>query len=333
MQERIRWGILGTGAIANTFAGGLIPESGGVAYAVGSRTAQSAQRFAAKHGIARAYDSYEALAADPDVDMVYVATPHSFHCENTLMCLDAGKPVLCEKPFALSAAQGERMIARARERGLLLIEAMWTRFLPVMAQVGAWLREGKIGEPRLVRADFGFSAPVKPESRLFNPQLGGGALLDVGVYTIALASMVFGHAPRRVQSSARLGETGVDEENALLLDYPSGHAQLFSAIRLDTPHGASILGDKGGIVISPPFWHATSATLRAGRHEEHHDLPYPGNGYTCEALEAARCLRAGQTESAQLPLDETLGILRIMDAAREQWGLRYPQEGEPHAIR
>jgi predicted dehydrogenase len=253
-----------------------------------------------------------------------VATPHPFHKEHTLLCLDGGKAVLCEKPMAVQAGQVREMVQVARARGLFLMEAMWSRFNPVLVQVQEWLDEGRIGEVRMLTADFGFRTGWNPEGRLLNPALAGGALLDVGVYVIALASMVFGGAPAQVHAAAHLGETGVDEQTGMVLRYDGGGLALVAcAIRTVTPHMARIDGIKGAIEI-PAFWHATSARLiRPGKEF----LETSGDfGYHYEAAEVMACLREGKTESATMPLDESISIAETMDQVRAQIGLAYPPE-------
>jgi predicted dehydrogenase len=295
--------------------------------AVGSRSLDKAVAFADQHQAERRYGSYEALVADPDVDIVYVATPHPFHHDHSLLAIAAGKAVLCEKPFAVNAAQAAAVIAASRAKGVFCMEAMWTRFLPAMVRVREWLAAGRIGAPRLLTADFGFRAGWNPDSRLLSPALAGGALLDVGVYVTALSAMVFGPRPTRVTGFATLGETGVDEQAAFVLGYGGGGlASLTCAVRTNTPQEARIDGEAGRISLDG-FWHAEKAVLHAEGHgTETVELPLRGGGFEFEAAEAMRCLEAGLTESPDLPLDETLAIAETMDALRAQWGLRYPME-------
>ncbi len=327
MADPIRWGILSTGKIAGKFAEGLSVLPDAELAAVGSRTADAAHAFADRFNISRRHASYEDLANDPEVDAIYVATPHSLHRENSLLCLDAGRAVLCEKPFAINRREAEEVVAAAREKGIFLMEAMWTRFLPIMGRVREWLADGAIGEARMVTADFGYRSDVNPEGRLFNPNLGGGALLDIGVYTVSFASMVFGGSPSQVSGLADIGETGVDEQAGVVLGYPRGQLAVLScAVRTRTPHAAQIFGTDGSIRIHPPFWHATTATLTTGGSEETLKLPYKGNGYNCEAAEVMRCLREGKRESDTMPLDETLSVMETLDRIRAQWGLKYPME-------
>ena len=323
----IRWGILGLGKIARKFGIGLqsIPDASLVA--VGSRSMEKASAFAAEFKVPRAYDSYEALTADPEVDVIYIATPHPQHHEAALLCLRAGKAVLLEKPFTVNALEAGELIEVARHEGVFLMEAMWMRFLPVIIQMREWLAEKAIGEPRIVMADFGFRADWNPESRILNPTLAGGALLDVGIYPLSFASMVFGAVPRNVTGLCHLGETGVDEQSAMVLSYDAGAlAVLTSAVRTRTAHEARILGTAGSIHM-PSFWHGTEAILtREGKDPETVSRPFTGNGYCHEAIEVGRCLRAGLKESPLLPLSDTLAMMRTMDELRRQWGLVYPGE-------
>ena len=326
MSDKIRWGILGTGSIAKQFARGLAVLPDAELAAVGSRTQENADKFGDEFDVPRRHASYADLADDANVDAIYVATPHSFHKPNSILCLEAGKAVLCEKPFAINAREAAEMIDAARKKNVFLMEAMWSRFFPVTAKVREWLAEGAIGEVRMLEADFGFGAGFNRESRLFNPELGGGALLDVGVYAVSFASMVLG-APTRVAGLAHLGESGVDEESAMLLGYDKGEiAVLYTAVRINTPQHAFILGRNGRIEMPPQFWKPTRAMLSAGDRSETIEIEFEGNGYNYEAAEVARCLREGKLESDAMPLDETLSIMKTMDRIREQWGLKYPME-------
>ena len=260
-MRRIRWGILGTGNIAQVFAADLSFVQDSEIVAVGSRREKSAEEFGRRFGLLHRHASYEALACDPEVDVVYIATPHVFHKDNMLLCLDAGKHVLCEKPFTLNAQQATEAIALARQNKKFLMEAMWTRFLPIFAKVRELISNGLIGDIRMFMADFGVRFPFHPESRLFNPELGGGALLDLGVYPVSLASMLFG-TPTEVTSLAHLGETGVDEQSAMLLKYSEGQlAILSSAMRIGTKREALIFGTGGYIKIHAPFHGSSRLTL------------------------------------------------------------------------
>ncbi len=357
-HAKIRWGILSTGKIAHAFAQGLriLPDAELVA--VGSRSVATAEEFGRQYQIPHRHATYEALAQDPDVDVIYIGTPHPFHKDNTLLCLEHGKAVLCEKPFAINAAEAQAMVDAARARGLFLMEAMWMRYLPAIAKVRALLAEGALGEVQLLTADFGFRAEFDPESRLFNPALGGGTLLDLGIYPLSLTVMVLG-LPERVTGMAHLGATGVDEQMAVVLGYPSGqHALLSASFRASLPTEALIVGTRGRLKIHNPVFRPQQLTLypegpwpppssrvpsrlkRWGRRlgldrlwqrlqrlpGKAMSFPLEGNGYNYEAAEVMRCLRAGALESPIMPLDETLAIMRLMDDIRAQWGLRYPME-------
>jgi dihydrodiol dehydrogenase / D-xylose 1-dehydrogenase (NADP) len=328
MNKVIKWGILGLGGIAHSFVKGLKSLPDAKIAAVGSRSKDRAEAFAKEYDIPKAYGSYQELANDPDVDIIYVATLHPDHRECTLLCLKAGKAVICEKPFTVNAKETEELIRVAREQKVFLAEAMWTRHLPMNAKIRELIASGIIGEVKMVEADFGFRCGWNPESRILNPQLGGGALLDVGVYTISYASMIFGGIePTRIVSMSNIGETGVDEECSAVLGYEGGKmAVVTAAVRTTTPHEAWILGTKGRIHV-PHFWHADSATLYSDDNkEERIELPYESTGYNYEAADAMRCLREGKLESDIMPLDESLRIMKTMDAIRAQWGLKYPFE-------
>lgn len=327
MQTKIRWGILGTGSIARRIAAAVQFVEDAELVAVGSRTQESAEKFANEFNIPRRHASYEALVADPEVDVIYVSTPHPFHKDNSLLALEAGKAVLCEKPFTMNAAEAMEVVGLARVKRLFLMEAMWTRYLPVMVKVRELIAQGAIGEVRMLNADFGFRAnPINPKSRTFDLALGGGAVLDVGVYPISLASMLFG-TPSEVVSAAHLGETGVDEQNVVVLKYPAGQLAITSsAVRTTTPQEAFIIGTEGRIHIAAEWWRGQQLTLKAGGKDEVFDVPYEGNGFNYEVEEVGRCLRAGLLESPIMPLDETISIMRTMDTVRAEWGLVYPTE-------
>jgi dihydrodiol dehydrogenase / D-xylose 1-dehydrogenase (NADP) len=328
MDKVIRWGILGPGKIAHSFAKGLKCLPDAYLAAVGSRRKERAENFAAEFGIPKAYGSYEELVRDPDIDVIYVATPHTAHKECAALCLNAGKAVLCEKPLAVNAAQAEEMIRLAAGKKLFLMEAMWTRFLPCSRKVRELIYDGTIGEVNIIKADFGFHCAWNPENRMFNPVLAGGALLDLGVYTVAYASMAMkGLKPEEITGTADIGETGVDESFCASLRYGNGKlASLCGAARTETAREAWILGSKGSIHI-PEFWRASHCVLHLEKQEEERfDFPFESTGYQFEAAGVMQCLREGKTESDFMPLAETLQDLHTMDALRRLWGLRYPCE-------
>ena len=326
-MKKVRWGIIAPGKIAHDFAHDFQFVKYGELKAVASRSQDRADSFAAQYGIAKAYGSYAELYADKDIDAIYVATPHTFHHENTTDALNNDKAVLCEKPFAVNESEVKLMIDKATEKNCFLMEAMWTRFLPVTLKVREWIADGKIGEVRSVAADFGFYSTIDPESRIFNIDLAGGALLDVGVYPIAYAAMILGNEPEDIVTTVSMGETGVDEQNASILKYQNGATAIVqSAVRLRTPHKALICGTEGRIEV-PTFWQATTATLSVnGQEPETYDAPHKVNGYEYEAMEVGRCMRKGLMESPTMPHSDSVGIIRIMDAIRSQWGLVYPND-------
>jgi dihydrodiol dehydrogenase / D-xylose 1-dehydrogenase (NADP) len=330
-MDKIRWGIISTGWIADRFVKGLSVVEDAEAVAVGSRTQASADGFADKWHIPHRHGSYEALVNDPDVDVIYIGTPHPFHYENTLLCLNAGKHVLVEKPFAMNAHQVKEMIKLARGKGLFLMEAMWTRYLPALVQVRQWLAEESIGDVELVRASFSFKGDFPPTHRLLNPKLGGGALLDAGIYPISLAYMVLG-SPQTINSTACFGETGIDVWSAYMLGYDKGKAALLSSgVQLSIPVEAEIIGTKGYIKIHETWLNARVVTLAQSTggnvfNTQTVHVPTVENGYNYEAVEVDKCLKAGKLESAVMPLDETLDIMITLDTIRKQWGLTYPME-------
>jgi predicted dehydrogenase len=326
-NEKIRWGILGTGWIANDFAAALTTMPDAVVQAVGSRTRERAEAFAGKFGIPNRHGSYEALVGDESIDIVHIATPHPFHREHALLALRHGKAVLCEKPFTLNAAEAKTVIDCARDRGLFLMEALWGRFVPGQTKVRELLARNAIGRVQSLTASFASKKEFDSLNRYFNPALGGGALLDVGVYPLNLASMVFG-APSEVHGVAHIGQTGVDEYMAAVLQYSGGGiATVNASIVNRSPREALIMGSEGYIKIHSTLSNPPAVTL--GRHDEKEevfDTRYEGWGFVYEAAEAMRCLRAGLTESPVMPLDETWQIMRTMDTLRGQWGLMYPGE-------
>ncbi len=319
----LRWGILGTGLIAEEFATDLKLTDSGVVAAVGSRSQEAADRFAQRFGIDRAHSSYEALVADPGIDVVYVATPHPMHRENAVLALEAGKPVLVEKPFTMSSAEAREVVAVAREKRLFAVEAMWTRFLPHIAVIRDWLSRGALGEIVSVSADHGQWFAEDPEFRLFAPELGGGALLDLGIYPVSFASMVLG-TPNRIVSISDPAFTGVDAQTSILLGYEGGaQAVLTCTLRAKSPTIASIVGTDARIEIDGDFYAPASVrliprvgepTLVTSQHE--------GRGLRHQADEVARRLAANELESPMMSLDETISIMETMDTVLAQSAAR-----------
>ncbi|QHW29674.1 Gfo/Idh/MocA family oxidoreductase [Paenibacillus rhizovicinus] len=326
MNSVIGWGFIGAGGITKRVINDLKEMKDGRLAAVYSRTGANAEQLATPYG-AKAYTDCEMMIRDPEVDAIYVATPHHLHMEHACLALTLGKPVLCEKPLAPNAAQVRAMVEKSRETGTYLMEAMWTRFFPVTRKVMQWVSEGAIGDVHYLTADFGFSASENPESRLFNPATAGGSLLDVGVYAVSYASMIFGSKPVEVLSRSRSASTGVDSRMACLLEYENGQmASLFSSISTSTPQEVRIIGTKGHIEV-PRFWSPTEARLFVGNQlaDECKDARV-GEGFRFEFEAVQEDLRAGRKENALMTHDESIAIAETLDQLRAQWGLVYPFE-------
>ncbi|WP_329956297.1 Gfo/Idh/MocA family oxidoreductase [Catenulispora pinistramenti] len=325
-HTKIRWGILATGSIAATFTKDLLTLDDAEVVAVGSRTLDSAKEFADRHGIPRAYGTWAELAADPEVDIVYVATPHSAHHEASALCLDAGKAVLCEKPLTLDAAQAEDLCRRAEAAGVFFMEAMWTRCVPAVLRMVEMVRAGAIGEPRLVTADFSVVFEGGPEHRMRDPALGGGALLDLGVYPLAISQLVFG-TPSVVQAVATLTPEGVDDTTAVTLVHPGGGVSaLTCSLSTDGTWSATVAGTEGRIEFGRGYTSPSGFSLfRQGELLERVEAPFLAGGMVHEAIEAQRCLREGLRESPLAPWSETLAVMRTMDTVRGQVGVVYPE--------
>ncbi|MDP9693105.1 UNVERIFIED_ORG: putative dehydrogenase [Arthrobacter globiformis] len=321
---QLRWGILGTGFIAGLQTQDLI-ENGFTVQAVGSRTLESGRRFAEKFAIPTAHDSYEALVADPDVDIVYIATPHPFHHANALLALKAGKHVLVEKAFTINAREAQELVALAESRGLVVLEAMWSRFLPHMIRLREVIQEGTLGEVRKVVASHNQNLPKDPAHRLNDPALGGGALLDLGVYPVSFVFDILG-APERIRASAAMTATGVDRQTAAIFEYPDGQqAILDCALDTASNNRASIIRTEGWIDIEPTWYNPTPFTRfdNAGNVLERFDQPVTGRGMQYQAAEMERLIRAGLTAGTVLPPSESVAVMAAMDEIRRQIGLSY----------
>lgn len=326
-MEKVRLGIVGTGNMAQAFASSLPHAPEIELVAVSSRRQESADEFARRFAVPKPFAGLDAMLAEQDIDLVYIASPHAMHCAETLRCLEAGKHVLCEKPFAINAQQATRMVDLARAKNLFLMEAMWTRYIPAVVRLRELLAEGVIGPVRLMVAGGAFMPAFDPEAYLFRPDLGGGVLLDAGIYLVSFASMVFG-PPSRIHATGVIGATGVDEHDAFLLEHEQGElANLYVSLRAKRSPDVLLIGEKGSIRMHPPVFAPRALTLSlAGSEDATIPLPFEGNGYQFEAIEAARCIRLGRTESALMPLDESLAILQTMDEMRRQMKLTYPME-------
>lgn len=322
----VRWGILATGKIARGFAQNLALLEDATIAAVASRRLESAQAFAAEFGAGAAYGSYEELVADPDVDVVYVATPHTLHKQNTLMAFEAGKPVLCEKALTLNARDARELVDAARQRGLFFMEAMWMRCNPVIRRLQQLAASGALGSIQQVRADLGFLVDRPATDRLLDPALGGGALLDMGVYPVTFAHLFLGE-PDQIQAVATMAPSGVDLNLSVSLGYDGGAvASLSSTMTAWSPRTASIATSTGRVDIPEPFHHPTAATWVSDGESHQITGTLIGTGLANEALEVIRCLRSGEVESPLVPLDETVALMGVMDRIRERIGLRYDGE-------
>ena len=327
MQRPFHWGIIGPGKIAGKFAEDLALVRGGILYGAASRSLERARGFIERHGGRKAYGSYAELAADPQIDAVYIATPHTGHAENAIRCLRAGKAVLCEKPFAMNSAEVAEMVAVAKAEDCFLMEAIWTRVLPGTLQLLDWIDAGRLGRVQSLTADFGFRAPYAPEKRLYNKALGGGALLDIGIYPVFLANLLFGE-PQTIRGAARIGPTGVDLEDNLVLSYAADrHARLHASLVHHTPSDAWVYGDRGKVYLAGR-WHETKYLTYYPLEGEPETVDLSdafkgGRGYNLEIEHVHQCLQRGLRESPLLPLEFSTVLMRTLDRVREVIGLDY----------
>jgi len=342
MAKEHKWGILGTGKIAADFVYCLNHlVEGAKVVAVGSRSQESANKFGEEHHIPARYGSYDALVKDPNIDVIYVASPHTFHKEHSLLALHAGKHVLCEKSVTVSAKELEEILAVAKQKKLFFMEAMWTRFFPVTEKCRELLKQGIIGDIRSVQIDFSFFIEsYDPNSRTVDPVLGAGALLDVGIYTVSFASMIFGGGkPSRISAIADFKKgTGVDDQVGILLGYENSQmAVLFGSWISNGTKTAVISGTKGNISIHKCFWCPEKYTVSVNGQEDHtfeiplqkvnHNFNFPNSqGFMFEAKHVQKCLEDGKLESPVMPWNESLEIMKTMDVIRNQIGLKYPGE-------
>ena len=327
-MSKFRWGILGPGVISHKFAEGLkvIPDA--ELYAVGSRDYGRAKEFADKYGAHVAYGSYEELAKDDNIDCIYIGTPHPMHMPNTLLCINNGRNVLCEKPMSMNKKEVQIMIDLAVKKNVFLMEAFWTRFMPPIRKIIEWINQGKIGDIRMIHCDFCYRGDYDPKSRLLDPGLGGGALLDVGCYAICMSTMLLGNNPDLITGATHLGETNVDEQSAMILRYPKGElAVLSTAVRTNTYQNLYIFGTNGSITV-PVFWNSSKATLFEEGKEPVYFEERIGNGYNYEAVATMEDIRAGKIENGFMTHADSLAIAEISDKLRNDWGLKYPADDE-----
>ena len=324
---QVRWGIVGPGRIAAKVVEDFAHAPGAVAVAAASRSTERAEAFCAEHGLATAYGSYADIIAAPDIDVLYIATPHPQHHRIAVAALQAGKAVLVEKTFTATVAGAEDIVAAAQGNGVFAMEAMWTRFQPAVVAARALIADGAIGEVRQLQADLGVNRPYDESDRLFDPGQGGGALLDLGVYLVSIAQYVLG-VPDRIEVTGSLAPTGVDWEVGLLLGYDDGRAAtLLGSLRHHTPGAARIFGTQGFIEIPPRFHHPDRIVLhRTGADPEEMVRPPQGTGYSHELVEVSECVRGGRTESSVMPLADTLAVQRILNEASERLGVFHRED-------
>lgn len=324
-MKALRWGILSTGVIARNFAETAKAMGDEVIlHAVASRTLEKANAFADEFGIEKRYGSYAALAADPDVDIVYVATPHSRHYEDMKLLIEAGKPILCEKSFTANAVQAQEIYALAREKGVFVMEAFWTKLIPIYREVEAWIASSRIGEIRTLTAQYGYT--TGREVRKFDAELAGGTLLDIGVYAIGFACMMLGYSFDDIQSQLIMNPQKTDAIDAILMRRGQAVAQLTCAIGAYIPLHAAVYGTKGWIDV-PDFKNPQRVTLHAdGEAPVVLERPFEVNGFEYEIREAMDCVRAGKLESSLMTAEQSIAVMRMMDEIRRQNGLRFPFE-------
>ena len=319
-----RWGILGLGRIAHKFVQDLLTVEGAILHAVAASDQERANEFGNQYGAAHRYGSYNQLLTCPDLDVVYIATRHVQHCDNTLLLLNAGIPVLCEKPFGMDAGQVNQMVETARNKNVFLMEALWSRFMPAILKAHELIQSGAIGRVRMVRANFGFPAPFSPETRLFNKALGGGGLLDIGIYPLFLSYLMLGK-PTHIRAAATFGPTGVDEQCGMTLTYADGAiAILDSTLLVETDMVGMIYGETGTICIDGRFHESKSLTLeRDGEAIDLFSFDRQTFGYDYEIRHVMQCLTEGRTESPLWSLDNSLDLINLLDAVRAEAGINY----------
>lgn len=326
-DQKFCWGIIGCGNIAHQFAKSLAIMPDVKLLGVASQSEERARKFATQYQADHWFGSYSDLVKLPELDAVYIATTHNFHFENSRLCIDHGKGVLCEKPLTVNAREAEMLIQHAISNQVFLMEAFWTRYLPSTRKLIELLDRKVIGEVKMVKADFGYNFPFDAESRVYNPILAGGALLDVGIYPINLAQLIYKENPLEMISSSILSSTGIDEQSAYIFKYKGSRmALLYSAVNVETHHDAWIYGTKG-MIHMPKFYAATK--LHISKHSgenETLDLPYLATGYSYEAREVMECMDSGKLESDIMSHGESLKIMKIMDQLRQSWGMRYPAD-------
>ena len=327
MKTTFKWGIIGPGRIAKKFANAVLKIPDASIYAVASRSSTDPEQLKQTFHTKKYYSSYEELAADAEVDAIYIATPHRFHYENTRLCLEAGKAVLCEKPLTVNAKQTDELIRLSQLKQIFLMEALWTRFLPIYGQVRQWLDAGEIGIIRNAESTFGYIAPRNAQDRLLNLQLAGGSLLDIGVYNIALMQWVFQKSPQTITAVGQIGETGIDETVSAIMSYENGvFAQFTCSFQAQMLNQFVITGTNGKIIIHPNFWEASQASLIKNGKTRTVEKRLEINGFEYQIKASMRAIRESAIDCPQMTQADTLANMRTMDTIRQQIELRYPFE-------
>ena len=331
MLGKFNVGIMGTGNIAAVMAETLNRMKGVKLYAVASREKVKADVFAGKHGVKKAYGSYEELVKDNKVELIYIATPHSEHYENARLCLENNKPVLCEKSFTANAAQAEELFKLAREKHVFITEAIWTRYMPMLKTIREVIGSGVIGDPKTLTANLGYV--IDKVERILSPALAGGALLDVGVYPINFAMMIFGNDIEKVRSSCTYTDTGVDRQNTVTLQYGDGkYAVLNSSMESLSDRKGIIYGTKGfAIVENINNFESITVYDASYKKAAEYKRPKQISGYEYEVEASIRAIRAGKIQWEEMPHEEILRVMKLMDSLRKEWGIVYPFEQEDRA--
>ncbi len=327
MKTSFKWGIIGPGRIAKKFASAVWKIHGASIYAIASRSSNDPEQLKQTFRAEKYYSSYEELAVDTEVDAIYIATPHRFHYENAKLCLEAEKAVLCEKPLTVNAKQADKLFKLSQSKHIFLMEALWTRFLPIYDQVRQWLDAGEIGDIRLAESTFGYIAPRNVQDRMLNLELAGGALLDIGVYNIALMQWLFQKPPQTITTIGQIGETGIDEMVSAIMTYENGaFSQFTCSFQAKLLNQFVITGIKGMIIIYPRFMEATRATLVIGKKSKTMEKRFKINGFEYQIKAAMRAIRESALDCPQMMQADTLTNMRTLDTIRQQIGLRYPFE-------
>lgn len=322
-MNKIKWGIIGPGNIAHKFADALSTLQDGKLCAVASRSKEKSEGFGKEYGVSKhkCYGSYEELANDKDIDVVYVAAPIAFHTELSILCLKSGKAVLCEKTVAMNEQEAKEIIKVAQDHKVFFMEAMWTRFLPIYEQVNTWINDGLIGEVRMFQADFGISRQLSPEGLKLNKKLGGGALLDIGIYPVSLCHYLFDAIPNNVKSIAFIGETGVDVQTSINLGFEDGRVAAFCcSLNAEAQGGGHIMGTKGRIAL-PQYWKCEKAILFCDGKEEEVSIPHKCNGYEFEIQEVMNCINNGKLESDKMNWNKSIEVMYTLDLIRAEWNV------------